>query len=100
MNLFFRKHNKSIATDLEKIFKALGNLTRLYIVRAVLLNNEISCQELMEKFSLSQPTMSHHFGILLDSDILLARKNGTRHFYKINTEKLHTLGINLIKLTE
>lgn len=86
--------------DLEKIFKALGNEIRLDIVKAILSKKEMSCQELMKQFTLSQPTMSHHFSLLLDSDVLLVRKDGTRCYYKINTEKLHILGINLVQLTQ
>lgn len=87
-----------MSEELKNVFKALGNKIRLDIVRSVLLKREVSCRELLEKFPLSQPTMSHHFNLLLQSKILLMRKDGTRHYYKINTDKLHALGINLAKL--
>ena len=85
-------------SELEKIFQALGNKTRLDIVRAVLAQEEISCQELLKQFPLSQPTMSHHFGLLLDSGVINVRKNGVRHFYRVDTKKLRSLGINVVKL--
>ena len=87
-----------MAEELEKIFQALGNKTRLDIVRAVLTQEEISCQELLKQFPLSQPTMSHHFGLLLDSGVINVRKNGVRHFYRVDTKKLRSLGINVVKL--
>ena len=80
------------------IFHALGNQTRLEIVKLILSKKEISCQELRRKFPLSQPTMSHHFGLLLASGILTARKVGVRQYYRINGEKLRALGINLAKI--
>lgn len=82
----------------EKIFQALGNKTRLDVVRLILAEKEISCQKLLEKFPLSQPTMSHHFKLLLDSGVLTVRKDGVRHFYMINNNKLKSLGIDLTKL--
>ncbi len=87
-----------MAEELEKIFQALGNKTRLDIVKLILAKGEISCQGIMQNFNLSQPTMSHHFGLLLDSGILRVRKDGVRHYYKVDEEKLQPLGINLKKL--
>lgn len=84
--------------DLVKIFYALGNGTRLDIVRSINEKKEISCQALLKKFPLSQPTMSHHFRILLDSGIISVRKDGVRHFYKVDVNRLESLGINLSKL--
>ena len=85
-------------SELEKIFQALGNKTRLDIVKLILATKEISCQGIMQNFNLSQPTMSHHFGLLLNSGVINVRKNGVRHFYRVDTKKLKSLGINVVKL--
>ena len=92
--------NKSIvmAEEIEKIFRALDNQTRLDIVKLMTVKKEISCQELLKKFPLSQPTMSHHFGLLLDSGILTTRKDGVRHYYKIDIKRLRSLGIDVTRL--
>lgn len=87
-----------MSRQVEKIFQALGNKTRLNVVKLILAEKEISCQMLLEKFPLSQPTMSHHFGLLIDREILTARKDGVRHYYTVNTKKLNSLGIDLAKL--
>lgn len=84
----------------EKIFRALGNKTRLDVVKLILIEKEISCQKLLEKFPLSQSTMSHHFSLLLGSGILTARKGGVRNYYSVNIKKLKLLGINLAKLKD
>lgn len=84
--------------ELEKIFKALGNKTRLDIVKLILSQKEISCQDLMKNFPLSQPTMSHHFGLLLDGGVLIGRKDGVRHYYRVDEAKLESLGVNTGKL--
>ena len=88
-----------MAGEFEKIFHALGNKTRLDIVKLILRKKEISCKELIKKFHLSQPTMSHHFGLLLNSGILNVRKDGVRHFYKVNIGELKSIGINIAKLS-
>jgi ArsR family transcriptional regulator len=87
-----------MSRQVEKIFQALGNKTRLDVVRLIFSEKEVSCQKLLEKFPLSQPTMSHHFRLLLDSGVLAARKDGVRHYYMVNTQKLNSLGIDLNKL--
>ena len=87
-----------MSEEIEKIFQALGNKTRLDIVKLILAEKEITCQEILEKFPLSQPTMSHHFGLLLNSKVLTVRKDGVRHSYMVDTQKLKSLGIDLAKL--
>ena len=50
---------------------------------------------LSEKFTdLSQPTMSHHFKILADAEILVVEKNGTEKSYSLNTKNLKKNGRN------
>ena len=80
------------------VIKALGDATRLSILQRVLKAGEISCQALSDKFDLSQPTMSHHIGKLIDADVLTVRKEGVAHFYSVNQPLLKTLGINPAKL--
>ncbi len=83
-----------------RVFKALSDETRIEIVRLLLEKKELSCRELLEKFSLAQPTLSHHFSKLADADILKIRKEGTHNFYSINKQYLKKLGVNLQKITE
>lgn len=81
-----------------KIFKALADPTRIDIVKMLLVKKELSCQELMTHFSLSQPALSHHFSKLIDSEILMCRKDGTNHYYKVNQGYLDKLGIDIQKI--
>ena len=82
-----------------KLFKALSDETRIDIIGQILNNGkELSCQELLNKFPLSQPTLSHHFNKLIDADILKVRKDGASHFYSIDNRYLKKIGIDLNKL--
>lgn len=83
-----------------KVFKALADQTRIKIVKKLLGNDEVSCQELMKHFPLSQPALSHHFSKLLDSGILHARKDGVSHYYSVNKTYLAHLGIDIDKITK
>jgi DNA-binding transcriptional ArsR family regulator len=81
-----------------KVFKALSDDTRIAILRHVLVEKEIACQELMKRFPLSQPTMSHHFNKLVDAGILNNRKDGVLWFYSLNDKYLQSLGIDIKKI--
>lgn len=81
--------------ELIKIFKALADNTRLAIIKEVIGKKEIACQELMKKFPLSQPTLSHHFNKLVDAQIFHSRKEGTLWFYSLNSSYLKKMGIDI-----
>lgn len=80
------------------VFKALSDETRIDIIRHLLIKKEIACKELVNNFSLSQPTLSHHFNKLIDANILNERKEGVSHFYSINYQYLKDLGIDIQKI--
>lgn len=87
-----------MSQDMVKIFKALSNQTRMDIVFQLLGSKELSCRQLLRRFRLSQPTLSHHFNELIDAEILRVRKEGASHFYSINNQYLKSLGINMQKI--
>jgi|SRR3989338_9227513 len=80
------------------VFKALSDKTRIDILRHLLGKKEIACKELLSNFSLSQPTLSHHFNKLIDANILKERKEGVNHIYSINYQYLRQLGIDIQKI--
>lgn len=87
-------------SQLEKIFQTMGNKTRLEIVFLILSKGEVSCQVLLKKFPLSQPTMSHHFKELLNSNILKVRKLGVENYYSIDKNLLSEVGIDAKKVSK
>ena len=82
----------------EKIFQALGNQTRLEIVSLILSKEEVSCQGLLAKFPLAQPTMAHHFKELLNTGILKVRKVGVENYYSVDKDLLSEVGLDIDKL--
>ncbi len=82
-----------------KLFKALSDETRVDIMKHLHNNGlELSCQAILDKFPLSQPTLSHHINKLIDANVLLVRKEGTNHFYSLNRQFLQDCGLNINKI--
>ena len=81
--------------DQSRVFEALGNEVRLSIVLMVAREKSLSCGDILKKFRLAQPTMSHHLNKLVLAGVLSASKEGVRHRYTVNVARLRVLGLNL-----
>jgi DNA-binding transcriptional ArsR family regulator len=69
------------------IFKALADPTRRQILR-LLSDREMTAGELAEHFEVTKPSMSHHFSILKDADLIRFRREGQLIWYSVNTTVL------------
>ena len=69
------------------IFKALGDSTRLQIVQ-MLEGGEMCACKILERFQITQPTLSHHMKILCECGLVSARKEGKWSYYSINKDVL------------
>ena len=67
------------------VCKALGDSNRMEIVKMLSDQEKCGCK-LLEKFDITQPTLSHHMKILVDSGLVNDRKEGKWHYYSINTD--------------
>jgi len=65
-----------------RVFKALGDKTRLSILNLLTVREMCVC-EIMAALNLTQPTASHHLGILENAGIVKDRKEGRWVFYRI-----------------
>jgi ArsR family transcriptional regulator len=68
-----------------KSLRALSDPTRLRIV-ALLERDELSVAELQEITRLGQSRISTHLGLLADCELVCARRDGKRTFYKLNPQ--------------
>ena len=73
-----------------EMFKALGDENRLKLLEE-LKDGEKNAGELLEKLSVTQPTLSHHMKILCDSGIVDSRKDGKWTYYRISEEGIGEL---------
>lgn len=65
-------------------FKALADPTRRAILR-LLRRGELTAGELAQHFDMSKPSLSHHFAVLKQADLIVARRDGQQIFYALNT---------------
>ena len=71
-------------------FKALADPTRRDILR-LLRRGELSAGELADHFGISKPSMSHHFAVLKQADLIAARRSGQQIYYALNTTVVEDL---------
>ena len=77
----------SIEIDCVAFCKALADETRQAILQMLLEGEQcVSC--LTEAFSMSQPTISHHLGILKNLGLVTSRKEGKHVYYAIDRENV------------
>ena len=76
--------------ELEAFFAALGDATRLRMLK-VIANEELCSCEVMAALALTQPTTSHHLGILERAGLLSSRRNGKWVFYRMANPKVKNL---------
>lgn len=72
------------------LFKVLSDANRLMIIDMLSCGELCAC-EILEKFNITQPTLSHHMKILCDNNLTSCRKEGKRIYYSLNTENILTL---------
>ena len=80
-------------------FNVLSDPNRLMIV------DMLSCGELcacviLEKFQITQPTLSHHLKTLCDCGLVLGRKEGKWMYYSLNDEIVKCLKTFLDLITK
>jgi len=69
------------------VFKALADPTRRSILE-LLRQRERTAGELAQHFTLSKPTLSGHFAVLREADLVMAKKSGTSVTYCLNLSVL------------
>lgn len=85
--------------ELSKIFKALGDLNRLSILK-MLKKDEMCACKILEEFKISQSTLSHHMKILCESKIIKCRKGGKWTYYSLNEEEILQLKDFFVELSK
>ena len=73
--------------DVALICKALSDANRLEIVKMLSDGEKCGCQ-LLDKFEITQPTLSHHMKTLVECGLVNDRKAGKWHHYSLNCETL------------
>ena len=98
MSFYVRCFMRAKYMDNALFFKALSDTNRLMIV------DMLSCGELcacviLEKFNITQPTLSHHMKTLCDCGLVNGRKEGKWTYYSLNAEVVQNLRAFLEEIT-
>lgn len=68
-------------------FKALGDPTRLRILRLVTTGEKCVC-ELVDAIDVPQPLLSHHLRVLREAGLVRTRREGRWAYYSLDRERL------------
>ncbi|MCP8315194.1 MAG: winged helix-turn-helix transcriptional regulator [archaeon] len=86
--------NENLLSSSERLFKALGDATRLRMIKMLAIKEMCVC-EIMVALDLTQPNASHHLEILGREGIVKKRKEGKWVFYSLAKPKIIDLLNNL-----
>ena len=80
----------------EKFFKALGDKSRLRILKMLEIRPMCVC-EIRYILKLSQPTVSGHLKVLKEAGLVEDKKNGLWVTYSIKKDRLNNEVLNILK---
>jgi ArsR family transcriptional regulator len=80
-------------------FQALADPTRREILD-LLRQGEMTAGALAEKFDMTKPSMSHHFAVLKEADLITSRRDGQQIWYALNTTVVQDLMAWVMRLME
>lgn len=80
------------------LFKALSDPNRLMIVDMLSCGELCACK-ILERFDITQPTLSHHMKTLCGCGLVIARKEGKWSYYALNDETVRACSIALCSVT-
>jgi DNA-binding transcriptional ArsR family regulator len=79
-------------------FKAIADPARREILR-LLRGGEMTAGDLAQHFDMSKPSMSHHFAVLSEADLITRRREGQTIWYGLNTTVLQDVLAWMMDLT-
>ena len=69
----------------------LAEPSRIKILEIISADGEKCARDILPVFRITQPTLSHHLNLMLDSEILSARKEGRFVYYSVNKESVSAI---------
>jgi ArsR family transcriptional regulator len=85
------KSNLVDTNSLVKLAKALSDPTRQRLLQEIAKRTNKGCCDLYEFVPISQPSMSQHLKVLVDSGLVESHKEGRNMYLAVNPAKLQEL---------
>jgi ArsR family transcriptional regulator, arsenate/arsenite/antimonite-responsive transcriptional repressor len=80
---------ESDRTHLVAVLKALGDATRLEIFRLIAAQDAPICVcDVVDRFDLRQPTISHHLKVLREAGLVVTSRQGIWAYYAVDEDGL------------
>ena len=79
------------------MLKILSDPSRLEILD-LLSCGELCAADILKYFHFSQPTLSHHMKSLVDSNLVIKRKEGNKQIYQVNHDVLANVSQGLLNI--
>ena len=70
-----------------KVYKALADPTRRKVLQ-LLRKRDLNAGELSEHFDFAKPTLSRHFSVLQEADLIQGTRQGNHIIYRLNVTVL------------
>jgi len=80
------------------LFRALSDANRLMIIDMLSCAEFCACR-ILEKFNITQPTLSHHMKVLCDCGLVVGRKEGKWMYYSLDERTVECLKAFLEEVT-
>lgn len=74
--------------DMVAFCRALGDETRQRILEILQDEGEQCVNDLVERFNVSQPTISHHLNFLRQANLVASRRDGKQIYYRANQDNI------------
>lgn len=83
---------------MDKLFKALGDPTRLKIFEMILRDGEVCVCKIVDEMDVGQSAISHHIAILKNAGLISSRRDGQWIHYSVVPDVLADLEDYIKKL--
>lgn len=80
-----------------KVYKALADPTRRKILQ-LLRERDMNAGELAEHFDFSKPTLSRHFSVLQEADLIQGTRDGNYIVYRLNVTVLEETLMTMMEM--
>ncbi|MEZ4659079.1 MAG: autorepressor SdpR family transcription factor [Caldilineaceae bacterium] len=82
---------------MSKVYKALADPTRRKVLQ-LLRERDMNAGELAEHFDFAKPTLSRHFSVLQEADLIQGTKLGNQIIYRLNVSVLEEALLGMLEM--